>query len=134
MQTVQRSRGVFVRFRVCNEWVSLHSEGFMPTNLHQDLWIFTAKHDILYVNTQNVQEHTWRSNPNVGRLITLLWNETVSKKQPNLLPVTYQKELYWEVCLMLWEKSFLFSNARGNNNGLFVNFLTTCIIVLNGRF
>ena len=28
----------------------------------------------------------------------------------------------------------LFSNARGNNNGISVYFLTTCIIVLNRSF
>ena len=43
---------------IYNGWVSLHSEGFVTTNPNQDMWIFTAKHDILYVYSQNVQEHT----------------------------------------------------------------------------
>ena len=38
------------------------------------------------------------------------------------------------LCRMLWGKSFLFDIARGNNNGLFVYFLTTCLIMLNRRF
>ena len=44
--------------RIYSEWVSLHSKGFVPTNLHQDLSIFTVKHDILYVDFQKVQEYT----------------------------------------------------------------------------
>ena len=52
--------------------------------LHQDLWIFTAKHDILYVNSQKVQEHIWTSSPNVGRQITPLWNVTMSKKSKQI--------------------------------------------------
>ena len=45
--------------RIYNEWVSVHSEGFVTTNPHQDLWIFTEEHDILYVDFQKVQEYTW---------------------------------------------------------------------------
>ena len=122
--------------RIYNEWVSLHSEGFMLTNLHQDLWILTAKHDILYVNSRKVQEHsiTCTTSPAVGRLITPLWNGSMSKKATKSTACDLSKGLYWEVCLMMWGKSFLFPSARGNNNGLFVNFLTTCIIGFNGRF
>ena len=65
--------------RIYNKWVSLHSEGFVTANPHQDLSIFTAKHDILYVDSHKVQEHTWTSNPNVGRLITPLWSGTSEK-------------------------------------------------------
>ena len=54
--------------RIYNEWVSLHSEGFVPTNPCHDLLIFTAIHDILYVDPQKVKEHTCTSNPNVRRL------------------------------------------------------------------
>ena len=57
---------------IYNEWVSLQSECFVTTNPHQDLWIFSAKHDSLHVDSQKVQEHTWTSIPNMGRLITPL--------------------------------------------------------------
>ena len=64
--------------RIYNEWVSLRSKGFVPTN--PDLWIFTAKHDILYVDSQKVQELTWTSNPNVGSLITPSCSGAMSEK------------------------------------------------------
>ena len=59
----------------------------MTTNPHQDLWIFTGKHGILYGDSQTVQENSWTSNPDVGRL-KQRYEAGRLKKQPNQMPVT----------------------------------------------
>ena len=124
--------------RIYNEWVSLQSECFVTTNLHQDLWIFSAKHDSLHVDSQKVQEHTWTSNPKVGRLITPLWSGTSEKATKStachLSKGTVTTFIWQRYALCCGGKLFSFHNARENNNRLFVFFMTIRIILLYGRF
>ena len=92
--------------RIYNKWVSLHSEGFVTANPHQDLSIFTAKHDILYVDSHKVQEYTWTSNPN------LLWSGTSEKATKSTACHLSKGDLLrgtvTVLCLMLWGNHFYF--------------------------
>ena len=102
-------------------------------------WMFTAKHDIMYVDSQRVQEHTWTSSPNVGRLMSPLWNGAVSKKATESTAYHLLKEtpLRGTVTTFIWQRYALccgeiifFSNTRGNNNDFLYTswlFLYNCV-------
>ena len=47
--------------------------------LWQQILIRICGYSLQNVDSQKVQEHTWTSNPNVGRLITPLWSGTSEK-------------------------------------------------------
>ena len=127
---------------IYNEWVSLHSEGlyqqilirncvYSLQNMTPCMWILRRSKIIPGQITQCEEAYksvmkrdVWKSNQ-INCLSPIIGDSP--EKNSNYIYMT-------TLCIMLWGKSSLFYNARENNNGRFVYFLTQGIIVLNGRF